>query len=320
MMRGFHRLLASRIHPSSRSPYQSILHTSMRFCIRDHLRATVMIGGDGGRARRPSCQRGSRGGPCFRADTFQDTGPVLPQNSDAGERREGPMEIDPRTADRLPFHDPDEAEQAYSGAAELSSDGQLRHLQRVPLFSGFSEDELRRVAELSRIIEPPAGTVITQIGRRGGLVLHHHRRYGGSADTAGRLFWRDEPGRWRAPIRDDRGDDGFAGARRGSFPFLAASGRDSGADEADPHDFVASRATPRADDTRDTPGPESDLTLRTCRTASAAIYSIFATAARESNVISAGSGMYPRSGLYDWPEDRPHVTNRLSAALFWWSG
>jgi len=77
------------------------------------------------------------------------------------------MEIDPRTADRLPFHDPDEAEQACSGAAELSSDGQLRHLQRVPLFSGFSEDELHRVAELSRIIEPPAGTVITQIGDAG---------------------------------------------------------------------------------------------------------------------------------------------------------
>ncbi len=77
------------------------------------------------------------------------------------------MEIDPRTADRLPFHDPDEAEQAYAGAAEPSSDGQLRHLQRVPLFSGFSEDELRRVAELSRIIEPPAGTVITQIGDAG---------------------------------------------------------------------------------------------------------------------------------------------------------
>ena len=33
-------------------------------------------------------------------------------------------------------------------------------------------------------------------------------------------------------------------------------------DEADPHDLVASRATPRTDDTRDPPGPESDLTIR----------------------------------------------------------
>jgi hypothetical protein len=61
------------------------------------------------------------------------------------------MEIDPRTADRLPFHDLEPAEPAYVGAAEPSGDTQLRHLQRVPLFSGFNEDELRRVAELSRI-------------------------------------------------------------------------------------------------------------------------------------------------------------------------
>src|SRR5260370_15899114 len=77
------------------------------------------------------------------------------------------MESDPRTTDRLPFHDPHEAEQAYAGAAEPSGDAQLRHLQRVPLFSGFSEGELRRVADLSRIIESPAGTVITQIGDAG---------------------------------------------------------------------------------------------------------------------------------------------------------
>ena len=77
------------------------------------------------------------------------------------------MEIDPRTTDRLPFHDPDEAEQAYAGAVEPSGDAQRRHLQRVPLFSGSNEVELRRVAELSRIVEVPAGTVITQIGDAG---------------------------------------------------------------------------------------------------------------------------------------------------------
>jgi CRP/FNR family transcriptional regulator, cyclic AMP receptor protein len=73
------------------------------------------------------------------------------------------MEIDPRI--RLPFHDPDEADQTY--AAEPSGDAQLRHLQRVPLFSGFNEDELCRVAELSRIVDASAGTVITQIGDAG---------------------------------------------------------------------------------------------------------------------------------------------------------
>ena len=76
------------------------------------------------------------------------------------------MEFDPRT-DRLPFNDPDEAEQARAGATEPSHDARIRHLQRVPLFSGFSEDELRRVAELSRIVEVPAGTCVTQIGEPG---------------------------------------------------------------------------------------------------------------------------------------------------------
>ena len=75
------------------------------------------------------------------------------------------MEIDPRM--RLPFHDPAEAEPSYAGAAEPSGDAQLRHLQRVPLFSGFNEDELRRIAELSRIVEAPVGTVVTQIGEPG---------------------------------------------------------------------------------------------------------------------------------------------------------
>jgi CRP-like cAMP-binding protein len=48
-----------------------------------------------------------------------------------------------------------------------SHDARIRHLERVPLFSGFNEDELRRVAELSRIAEIPAGTVVTQIGEPG---------------------------------------------------------------------------------------------------------------------------------------------------------
>jgi CRP-like cAMP-binding protein len=79
------------------------------------------------------------------------------------------MELDPRSTDRVPpFHDQDEVElPAYPGAAEPAGDAQLRHLQRVPLFSGFNENELRRVAELSRIVEAPTGTVITQIGDAG---------------------------------------------------------------------------------------------------------------------------------------------------------
>ena len=77
------------------------------------------------------------------------------------------MEFDPLSSDRLPFHDPDEAEQERFGGTAPSRDAQRRHLQRVPLFSGFNEDDLRRVAELSRIVEAPVGTVITQIGDAG---------------------------------------------------------------------------------------------------------------------------------------------------------
>jgi len=76
------------------------------------------------------------------------------------------MEFDPRT-DRLPFNESDEAEQAPAGATELSGDARIRHLQRVPLFSGFNEKELRRVAELARIVDVPAGTAVTQIGEPG---------------------------------------------------------------------------------------------------------------------------------------------------------
>ena len=77
------------------------------------------------------------------------------------------MELDPRITDRLPLNHPDEAEQARAGATAPSHDARIRHLQRVPLFSGFNEDELRRVAELSRIAEIPEGTVVTEIGEPG---------------------------------------------------------------------------------------------------------------------------------------------------------
>ena len=77
------------------------------------------------------------------------------------------MELDPQSTNRLPFHDPSELEPARGGAGVSSRDARVQHLERVPLFSGFTEGELRRVAELSKIIEAPAGTVITRIGEPG---------------------------------------------------------------------------------------------------------------------------------------------------------
>ncbi len=72
------------------------------------------------------------------------------------------LEFDPRSP-----HDPDEAEQAQVGAMTPSPDARIRHLQRAPLFRGFNEGELHRVAELSKIVELPAGTVVTQMGEPG---------------------------------------------------------------------------------------------------------------------------------------------------------
>jgi CRP/FNR family cyclic AMP-dependent transcriptional regulator len=74
------------------------------------------------------------------------------------------MDFDARSADRLPFHDDDEVTPAPD---PISSDARIRHLQRVPLFSGFSEDDLRRIVDRSRIVEVAAGTVVTELGEPG---------------------------------------------------------------------------------------------------------------------------------------------------------
>jgi len=57
----------------------------------------------------------------------------------------------------------DDADLASGGA----HDARIEHLRSVPLFSDCTEDELRRVAEISRTVECPAGTVLTEIGRPG---------------------------------------------------------------------------------------------------------------------------------------------------------
>jgi CRP-like cAMP-binding protein len=76
------------------------------------------------------------------------------------------MDLDRRSIDRLPFHDTDEAAVAPV-VGPPSRDARIRHLQRVPLFSGFDESELRGVADLATIVEVPAGTVVTQMGQPG---------------------------------------------------------------------------------------------------------------------------------------------------------
>src|SRR4026207_568842 len=77
------------------------------------------------------------------------------------------MELDPRSAERLPFHDADEAVGAHAGEIVPARDAQTRHLRRVTLCSGCDEDERGRVAEISKIVEVPEGTAITRVGDAG---------------------------------------------------------------------------------------------------------------------------------------------------------
>jgi CRP-like cAMP-binding protein len=71
-----------------------------------------------------------------------------------------------RPDEASPLHGPEEVERTETVSAP-SGDSRIKHLERVPLFSGFSEDELRRVAGISNIREARAGTVLTQMGKPG---------------------------------------------------------------------------------------------------------------------------------------------------------
>jgi len=65
-----------------------------------------------------------------------------------------------------PLHGPEEAE-TTEVVAGRSADPRIRHLERVPLFYGCTDNEFRRVADISTIVETPAGTVLTQMGAPG---------------------------------------------------------------------------------------------------------------------------------------------------------
>jgi CRP/FNR family transcriptional regulator/CRP/FNR family cyclic AMP-dependent transcriptional regulator len=51
--------------------------------------------------------------------------------------------------------------------AGRSVDARIEHLRRVPLFVDCTDEELHRIADTSRIVELPAGTLVTEMGRPG---------------------------------------------------------------------------------------------------------------------------------------------------------
>jgi potassium efflux system protein len=82
------------------------------------------------------------------------------------------MEFAERFEDKLPLYHrgvlrSDDPREPASIAAWASGGARIDHLRRVPLFSDCTDDELHRVAEISRTVESPAGTVVTEIGEPG---------------------------------------------------------------------------------------------------------------------------------------------------------
>ena len=65
----------------------------------------------------------------------------------------------------MPVHEP-----KATGAdlpPERSADARIEHLRRVPLFADCTEEELQRIAAVSRTVEVPAATVVTETGKPG---------------------------------------------------------------------------------------------------------------------------------------------------------
>ena len=77
------------------------------------------------------------------------------------------MEFLQRPEDASPLHGPEEIEQAKASAGEHIVDVRTQHLARVPLFSGCTDAELARIAHISKIVESPTGTILTEIGAPG---------------------------------------------------------------------------------------------------------------------------------------------------------
>jgi len=77
------------------------------------------------------------------------------------------MEFLQRPEDASPLHGPEEIKQAEAGVGEPIGDARTKHLARVPLFSGCTDEELARIAHISEIVESPAGTILTEIGAPG---------------------------------------------------------------------------------------------------------------------------------------------------------
>ena len=76
------------------------------------------------------------------------------------------MDFLQRSEDISLLHGPEEAQTGDVFGADSRST-RIEHLSRVSLFNDCTEDELRRIAEISRIVMAPAGTILTEVGTPG---------------------------------------------------------------------------------------------------------------------------------------------------------
>jgi len=77
------------------------------------------------------------------------------------------MEFLEHPQDASPLHGPEEVEKPEAGGGESRGDARVKHLARVPLFGDCTDEELGRIAHISKIVESPAGTILTEIGAPG---------------------------------------------------------------------------------------------------------------------------------------------------------
>jgi len=83
------------------------------------------------------------------------------------------MESPDRSDDILPLYRPDilpvrgPEEAAHDELEWRSTDARINHLRRVSLFTDCAEAELRRIADISRIVEARAGAILTEAGTPG---------------------------------------------------------------------------------------------------------------------------------------------------------
>jgi CRP-like cAMP-binding protein len=76
------------------------------------------------------------------------------------------MDLSPTSDDRSPLHRADGLD-ARDVSAAHSSDHRIDHLRRVSLFADCTDVELRRIADISRIVEMAAGSLLTKVGTPG---------------------------------------------------------------------------------------------------------------------------------------------------------